>query len=440
MWKTLTDIWKTKDLRAKILWTFFLLIVFRFMAVIPIPFANLENLKTIFENNQVLGLLNMFSGGALERFSIVALGVNPYINASIIMQLLQVLIPQLEALSKEGEQGRQMLNRYTRYLTVPLAAIQSWGLIFSLSLGQVKVFESLILQQQLFIVLTWTAGTVFLMWLGEIITEKGIGNGTSLLIFSGIVVDFPRYIGGFVQTFNAAQLFGLIIFILIIVAVVASIVIMNEAERQIPVVYAKRVRGMKMYGGSSTHLPLRLNQAGVIPIIFGSSILLFPQMIASFFNTPNNPESIRNIADFIVNTLLNTKNPWYQLSFFIFVALFTYFYTFVTFNPDEVAENIQKQGGFIVGIRPGKPTADYLRRVLYRITLAGALFLACIAVMPYVLPSLLGFFSDINITAIQLQGTGLLIVVSVVLETIKQLEAMLIMRNYEGIMRKRGMV
>lgn len=439
MWKTLSDIWKAKDLRSKILWTLFLLVVFRFMAVIPIPFANMENLQKIFQNNQVLGLLNMFSGGALERFSIVALGVNPYINATIIIQLLTVLIPQLEALQKEGEQGRQTLNRYGRYLTVPLAAIQAWGLIFSFSLGEVRVFENLDLSKQLFIVLTWTAGSVFLMWLGEIITEKGVGNGTSLIIFAGIVVDFPRYITSFSATFDPSQLIGLVLFIAIVVAVVASIVVMNEAERQVPVAYAKRVRGMRMYGGGSTHLPLRLNQAGVIPIIFASSILLFPQMIASFFNTPNNSETVRKIADYVVNNLLNTRNPWYQISFFLFVALFTYFYTFVTFNPDDVAENIQKQGGFIVGIRPGKPTADYLRRVLFRTTLAGALFLAFIAVLPYVLPSILGLFSDINIGSIQLRGTGLLIVVSVVLETIKQLEAMLIMRNYEGIMRKRGM-
>ncbi|MEI6221773.1 MAG: preprotein translocase subunit SecY [bacterium] len=437
MWKTITDIWKAHDLRSKILWTVGLLVVFRFMAVIPIPFANLSNLQKLFDSNQILGMLSMFSGGALEKFSIVALGVGPYINASIIMQLLTVLIPQLEALSKEGEQGRQTINRYTRYLTVPLAIVQSWGLIYSVSANkEIQVFTDLTVWQQVFIVLTWTAGTVFLMWLGEIITEKGVGNGVSMIIFAGIVVDYPRMFTLLGRTADASQILGIVLLVALLIIIVAAIVLINEAERQIPVAYAKRVRGTKMYGGGGTHLPLRLNQAGVIPIIFANSILIFPQMIASFFS--QNTGTIKQVADAVINFLSPSKGVTYEILTFLLVALFTYFYTFVTFNPDDVSENIQKQGGFIVGIRPGKPTADFLRRVLFRITLAGALFLALIAIFPYVLAQIVGAFSTLDISSFQLRGTGLLIVVSVVLETVKQLETMLVMRNYDGIMRKRS--
>ncbi len=436
MWKTLTNIWKASDIRSKLLWTVGLLVFTRFMAVIPIPTANLDNLSKIFDSNTFFRMLNLFSGGGLEKFSIIALGINPYITASIILQLLQVLVPQLEELAKEGNQGRQTIQRYTRYLMVPLAIVQAWGLIFTLNAGNNPVFPNITSLQTAIIIATLTAGSVFLMWLGELITEKGVGNGTSMIIFAGIVVDYPRYIINFQATFDSSQLIGTILLIAMIVLLVGSIVIMNEAERQIPVAYAKRVRGNKMYGGSTTFLPLKVNQAGVIPIIFASSLLLFPQMIATFFQNASS-ETVKGIASFITSNFGTTTVP-YQVFFFLFVIGFTYFYSSIQFNPKDISENIQKQGGFIPGIRPGVSTIQYLSGVIHRLTFSGAIFLGCLAVFPFVVPRLVNFFAVVNTSALQLQGTGMLITVSVILETIRQMESMLLMRNYEGFMKKTG--
>ena len=416
---------KTPDVRSKLLFTAAIFVVFRIVAHIPVPGVNVAQLKALFAQNQFLGLLDIFSGGTLENFSVMALGLNPYINASIILQLLTMVFPKLEELSKEGEAGRQKINQYTRMLTVPLAVLQAIGMYALLrSQGIIKLLPSI---ELVAFIVTVSAGTVLLMWFGELITEKGIGNGISLLIFAGIVGRLPVVFGQTVSTINAENIFNILIFVVMGIVVISSIVIINEATRQITVYYAKRVRGNKIYGGQSTHLPLRLNQAGVIPIIFAVSLVLMPSLIANYLSASSN-EALRNVATTIA-MWLNPTGILYNGLYFFLVVGFTYFYTAVIFNPKKIADEIQKYGGFIPGIRPGTPTASYLNYILTRITLVGAIFLGVIAILPTVAQSFT------NMQNLLLGGTGILIVVSVVLETIKAIEAQLVMRNYDAYSR-----
>jgi preprotein translocase subunit SecY len=422
MIEKIIQVFKIKELRDKILFILGILIVFRLAANIPVPGVNVEQLRQFFENNQFFGLLNMFSGGGLRNISIVMLGVGPYITASIIMQLLTMIVPSLEQMYKEeGEAGRQKFNMWTRWLTVPLAALQTFGMI-SLFRSQ-GIFGSLAAFQLGTIIVTATAGTVFLMWLGELITEKQIGNGVSIIIFAGIVAGLPTSFSQTLVVWDPSKLFTYLGYLIFGILVIAGVVFITEGQRNIPVSYAKRVRGNRIYGGTSTHLPLRVNQAGVIPIIFAMSIMLFPGMIANFFVHASNP-TVAGIATSVANIF---KNQWfYGTAYFILVVLFTYFYTAVTFDPKNIAENLQKHGGFVPGIRPGPATSEYLHRVLNRITLTGALFLGAIAVLPFIVQGIT------NIQTLTIGGTGLLIVVSVVIEIMKQIESQMIMRDYEG--------
>ncbi|MBI4990617.1 preprotein translocase subunit SecY [Candidatus Gottesmanbacteria bacterium] len=426
--KILTPIinaFKTRELRRKILLTAFIFLVFRIFAHIPIPGVNLIKLRSLFSQNEFLGLLDIFSGGTLANFSVMAVGLNPYINASIILQLLTMVFPRLEELSKEGEWGREKINQYTRLLTVPLAAIQSLGMYALLkSQGIIDILPPITL---LSMIITMTAGTIILMWLGELISEYGVGNGISLLIFAGIVGRLPVVAGQAISVVNQELFVNAIVFLFLGFLVVAGIVFINEAVRQVPVHYAKRIRGNKMYGGTTTYLPLRLNQAGVIPIIFAVSIVLLPTLVGRFVELIPN-QFIANFARMIV-TAFNTGGVIYNLVYFLLVIGFTYFYTAITFNPQKISGEIQKYGGFIPGIRPGSPTASYLNYILTRITLAGAIFLGLVAILPAIMKQATG------ISSLTIGGTGILIVVSVVLETVKAIEAQLLMRNYEGFLK-----
>jgi len=427
MYESLLNAFRAPDIRRRILFVLGILIVFRALAHVPVPGADPKALQAFFEGNALFGLLDLFSGGGLSRFSVVGLGVNPYINASIIMQLMTGVVPALVALQREGEYGRNKINQYTRYLSVPLAVLQSYGFLALLnSSGVLTTSFNLASFATLTQIITLTAGSVLLMWLGELITEKGIGNGISFIIFAGIVSRIPGGIIRFLETPNWIQA---VVFVVFAIGAVAAIVFITEGQRRIPVQYASRVRGRRMYQGGTTFLPLRVNQAGVIPIIFAVSILLFPAQIAGYF-TSSDVEVVANIATFIVNTF-GPQNPVvYGGLYFLLTVGFTYFYTAFTFKPDETAEQLRKNGGFIPGIRPGRPTQDYLARVVNRITVAGALFLGTIAVMPFVISI---FFPGSS--ALSLGGTSLLIAVSVVVETMKQLEAQLLMRSYEGFIR-----
>lgn len=422
MIEKIIQIFKVKDLRNRILFVLALLVVFRILATIPVPGVDVFRLKSFFEDNQLFGLLNVFSGGALSNLSIVMLGVGPYITASIIMQLLTLLIPALKELhNEEGEIGRQKFNQYTRYLTIPLAALQGYGLLVLLRNQEIITTQSsLIFFSSIFVV---TAGSVFLMWLGELITEKNIGNGISLLIFAGIVSSLPVDLKQTLVTYNPTLLSTYLAFIIVSIIVIAGVVIITEGERAIPVAYAKRIRGNRVYGGSIAHLPLRVNQAGVIPIIFALSILLFPQIIAQVlgsFNIAWLSQIARTLSAFLQNQFI------YGSFYFSLVILFTYFYTAVTFDPDQVSQNLQKQGGFIPGLRPGNPTAEFIKRILNRVVLIGAIFLGIIAVLPIIVQYFTG------IVTLTIGGTSLLIVVSVVLESMKQIKSQLIMREYDG--------
>lgn len=416
---------KVPDLRKRILFTAFVFAIFRFCAYIPVPGIDLVALKQLFNQNQFLALLNMFSGGTLINFSIMALGLNPYINASIILQLLTMVFPRLEELSKE-EGGRQTINQYTRFLTVPLSFLQSFGMYTLLrNQGIITAQPSLRLFSML---LTMSTGTMFLVWLGELVDEFGIGSGISMLIFAGIVGRFPVSFAQTAAIFTSEQVFNLLVFFLMASALVVAIIFVDEATRKITIQYAKRIRGRRMYGGASTYLPLKINQAGVIPIIFAASFLLFPSMVGNFLSQVPNPV----VAAFATSlaSFLTPERIIYNLTYFLLVVGFTYFYTTITFNPEKIAEEIKKYGGFIPGIRPGKPTSQYLNYILVRITLVGAIFLGLVAILPSLARSLTG------LATMMLGGTGILIVISVVLEMIKQLEAMLVMRDYEGFLRK----
>lgn len=413
---------KSPDVRKKLLFTAFIFVVARIFAHIPVPGVNIAQLQSLFAQNQFLALLDVFSGGTLANFSVMALGLNPYINASIIFQLLGMVFPKIEELQKEGEAGRQKINQYTRMLTVPLAALQAIGM-YALLRNQ-GIIANLNILTLISLMVTMTAGTMLLVWMGELITERGVGNGISLLIFAGIVSRLPVTFTQTATTVNAQNFFNIVIFLVMAVAVIASIVIINEATRQITVYYAKQVRGNKMYGGQSTHLPLRLNQAGVIPIIFAVSLVLLPSLIANYLSVSKNLV-LHNIGS-TITLWFNPTGVLYNVLYFILVVGFTYFYTAVVFNPKKIADEIQKYGGFIPGIRPGSPTANYLNYILTRITLAGAIFLGLIAIFPTI-----ARFAT-NIQNLVIGGTGILIVVSVILETIKSIEAQLVMRNYEG--------
>lgn len=419
-------IWKTKDLRTKIFIVLGLLVITRILANVPIPGIDVSNLKNLFQQSQFLGLLNIFSGGGLTNFSIAMMGVGPYITASIIMQLLTIIVPSLSEMQKEGgEAGRAQINMYTRYLAIPLSVIQGFGTIRLLqSQGGSAILGNFTPFQWFVTLLSITAGTLFLMWLGEIMSEYDIGNGISLIIFAGIVAQLPASVNFLSSWYEPSKLPVVLGFVGVVIAVIAGVVLVTEAQRNIPIAYAKRVRGNKLFGGVDTHLPLRLNQAGVIPIIFAISIMLFPAMLAQFFVNAKAPFLADN-AQRIIN-LFNSQGWFYGITYFVLVMTFTYFYTAVVFNPSEIAENVQRNGGFVPGLRPGTQTADFLAKVLNRITLAGAFFLALIAVMPLIMQNLTGA------QALTFGGTSLLIAVSVVIEIIKKIDAQLTMHDYEG--------
>jgi preprotein translocase subunit SecY len=425
---TVVTAFRAPDIRRKLLFTLGILLVFRALTNVPIPNVNTDALADLFTNNPLLGLLNTFSGGGLAAASIIGLGVNPYINASIIMQLMRGVIPALEELSREGEYGRNRLNQYTRYLTVPLAFAQGYGFSVLLSANGVIPASPLFSLETLSLLMSFTAGTILLMWLGELISERGLGNGISFIIFAGIVGSIPQQAGTVVGGPDA--LARLIPFILVGVVVIAAVVFINEGQRRIPVQYASRVRGRRMYQGQTQYLPLKVTMAGVIPIIFAVSILLFPAQIAAYFTT-SDIEWVRNAANFVSTNLDGTSNVIaYGSLYFLLVVFFTYFYTAFQFRPEQTADFLRKNGGFIPGIRPGRPTEEFLSRVTNRITLGGALFLGGIAVLPLVVSAFIP-----GTTQLQLGGTSILIVVSVVVETMKQLEAQMMMRHYEGFIR-----
>jgi preprotein translocase subunit SecY len=424
MFEKLTRIFKAKDLRNKILFIIAILIIYRLAANIPIPGVDTSRVKDFFEGSQIFGFLDMFSGGGLSNVSIVMLGVGPYITASIIMQLMTMIFPNLEKMNKEdGEAGRQKFNMVTRYLTVPLAAVQSFGMIALLKsqgmMGDLATFNYVL------VVVTATAGTIFLMWLGELITEKGIGNGVSVLIFAGIVIALPDTVKQIIATWDPTMALTYLGFLVLSIMTVAGIVISNEGKRNIPITFARRMRSGSGAGGSvESHLPLKINQAGVIPIIFAMSIMLFPGMISGVLANVSNPA----VAGIAGKTAELFANQWfYGITYFGLVVAFTFFYTAVTFDPKSVAENLQRQGGFIANIRPGEPTVTYLNYIVNRVTLSGALFLGFIAVLPFIVQGFTG------IQTLTIGGTGVLIVVSVVIEMIKQIEAQLVMRDYDGL-------
>jgi preprotein translocase subunit SecY len=418
----LTQIFRTPDLRKKVLFILGLLVIYRVIANIPLPGVDVLELKRLFEDNAFLGLLNIFSGGGLSNISIVLLGVAPYITASIIMQLSQTIFPALEKLYKEeGEQGRQKFNMYTRWLTVPLAALQSFSMI-SLLQSQ-NILDEITPFLMVVIVLSATAGTIFLMWLGELITEKGLGNGVSMLIFAGIVAALPTGISRLLATWDPAQFFTYAMFLGLGLVTIAGVIFINEGQRIVPIAYAKRVRGASVYGGSATHLPLKVNQAGVIPIIFAVSLILIPTMIANYLVQSTNT----NVADMAVKVATFLQDQWvYGGLYFFLVVIFTYFYTAVVFDPVKISENLQKQGGYVPGVRPGNSTAEYLAHIITRITFTGALFLGLIAVLPLVVQGMTG------IQALSIGGVSILIVVSVVLELVKHIQSQLTMRSYEA--------
>ena len=429
MFKTLQNAWKIPDLRKKMLYTLLMLVIFRLGSFIPVPGIDGQMIKEMMGglDQGLQGLMNNFSGGALERASIFAMGITPYINASIILQLLTVAIPALEKLSKEGEEGRKKIASYTRLVTVILAFVQATGLFFGLqgAMTDAGVFSYFI------VVATFTAGTAFLMWLGEQITEKGIGNGISMLIVIGIVSRGPQMIqsmramitqGGGINIQSTVIILAVIVISILAVGVV---VLMNEAERKIPVQYAKRVVGRKAYGGQSTHIPLKVIMAGVMPIIFAVSIMSFPKTISMFIHGQTTPTE--GAWAFILDIFSET-HPFYMVCYFLLILFFTYFYTSIQFNPIEISNNMKNNGGFIPGIRPGKPTSDYIAKVLSKITLVGAIFLAILALFPLLL-ALIPQMSTFSIG-----GTSLLIVVGVALETVRQMESQMIMKHYKGFL------
>jgi len=421
-------VFKIKDLRKKVFFVLFVLGVFRVAAVIPVPGIELDQLRGFLGENQFFGILNIFSGGALSNLSIVMLGLGPYITATITMQLLTMIFPRLkEMYEEEGEQGRQKFNQYSRIFTVPLALLQGWGLlVLFTNQGVLQPLGGLELIAVLSVV---TAGGVWLMWLGELISEKGIGNGISLLIFAGIIASLPVSIRGAIISGTSQDIPAWIAFGLVGLFIIAAVVLVNEARRNVPVSYAKQVRGNKVYGGASTYLPMTLNPAGVIPIIFALSIILFPGIITNFLAGTTNAFLIKVVSLF--NAFQNNLII-YSAVYFLLVVFFTYFYTAVTFNPENVADNLQKQGGFIPGIRPGRPTAERINFILNRTLLVGAVFLGFIAIVPSIAEGLTGGAGGgIGGLSFIIGGTSVLILVSVALETIRQVKSQIVMRQYE---------
>jgi preprotein translocase subunit SecY len=414
MFNKFTEILKAKDLRNKIFFVLGIFVIFRLMANIPVPGIDILTIKEFFASNQLFGLMNLFTGGAMDRVSIVMLGLGPYITATIVFQLMTMIFPQIEKLYKEeGEQGKQKFNQYCRIAAAPLAMFQGYSmLMFLRSQGAIGITDPLTI---IVAVLSITAGSCLLMWFGELISEKGIGNGVSLLIFAGIVADFPNNVQKMFYTFEQSQLIPYIGFIIMSIIIIAGVVLVNEARRNIPVSYARRVRGNKMYGGASTYLPLNINPAGVIPIIFAIAILMIPSMIGSFLN-------ISWLTSFM-------QNGWvYGIGYFLLVFIFTFFYTAVTFDPKNIATNLQKMGGFVPGIRPGENTAEFLQNILNRVLVVGATFLGLIAIMPSIIQGATG----VQQFSFMIGGTSLLIIVSVALETMKQIDSQLEMRQYDA--------
>ncbi len=429
---------KIPDLRQRILFTLGMLVIFRFFAAVPVPGVNREGLQEFIQQNALLGILNIFSGNSLQNFSIVALGVYPYITASIIMQLMTPIIPSLNELSNEGQGGRNKINQFTHYLTVPLAFLQGYGqgVLFSQQTGPdgrplIEGFgfgDSANILPTLATLFTMTAGTMLLVWIGELITEFGIGNGVSIIIFGGIVASLPSSIMAlFSGPSDTRSIVSLVLFLLIGLLTIVGIVLINEGQRRIPVHHAKRVRSGRMYGGNTTFIPLKVNSAGMIPLIFAVSILVFPGLIAQFLSTSSN-ETLRNFAAQL-SAWMSPNTFQYNVIYFLLVVAFTYFYTMVIFQQQKIAENLQRQGAFIPGVRPGRNTQLYLMRTLNRITLIGALFLGTVAILPFIASRLTG------VNSLLLGATSLLIVVGVAIDTMRQLEAQLVMRNYEGFIR-----
>lgn len=434
MFAGLKKIWQLRDLRGRILFTLGLLAVYRILAHIPLPGVNEAELRRFFEGNDLFNLIDLFSGGGLRNFSIVLMGVGPYITSSIIFQLLGVVVPSLEQLQKEGEYGRQKINQYTRWATVPLAIIQAYATLYLLrNQGVIASWSGFDLTTMLIVA---AAGTILLMWIGELISESGLGNGISLIITVGILASLPTQIGNTIRlmgieftggtisfdAFDPTRALTAVGFLIFALLVTAAIVTITEGERRLPVTYARRARGSAALGGVSSHLPLRVTTAGVIPIIFAISLMLFPPLLARFFTSAESA-TLRNFATQIETLFAN--NTFYSLVYFALVVLFTYFYTSIIFQPKQVAENLQRQGGFIPGYRPGSETERYLGFVVTRITLLGAVFLGLIAVLPFLVQS------ATRTQTLVMGGTGLLIVVSVVIETMRQFRAQLVMRTYE---------
>jgi preprotein translocase subunit SecY len=424
------DAFKIPDLRRKLLFTLGMLVTFRFIAHIPVPGADVAALQRVFETNQLAGFFDLFSGGALSSLSVAALGVYPYITAQIIMQIMQPAIPRLQEIAKEGESGRQKINQWTHWLTVPLAMFQAYGtpnLINFSTGGGTPIIKNFGFDQDALgtaaIIISMTAGTMLLVWMGELITQYGVGQGVSIIIFGGIMARLPFQA---FQGFAAGADFGaLVVFTILAIVTIVAIIYVYEGQRRIPVQISKQIRGNRVYGGGTTHIPLKVNSAGMIPLIFASSMLILPWTVSSYF--VNNENSVvSSVATTIYNTFNAGTSPVYWLLYFIMVVAFTFFYALVIFQQQNIAENLQRQNGFIPGIRPGRPTHQYLSAVLIRITVAGALFLGIVAILPFIVKTLTGF------QTLTISATAVLIVVGVALDTMRQLEAQLIMRNYRG--------
>ncbi len=423
MWQKFQRIWKIKALRNNVLFVLGMLVIFRFVAHIPVPGVDVANLRAFFASNQALGLLNIFSGGTLENFSVVLMGVAPYITSAIIFQLLAKVLPYFEELSKEGESGQQKINMYTRICTVPLALLQGFGMIQLLRRSQLNIIGDLSSFEFMSIMLIVTAGTIFLMWIGELISEKGIGNGISLLIFASIISSFPTAVQNAIVNYDSSQFYTYLLFVILSLVTIVGVVIISEGQRNIPISYAKQIRGNRSFGGAKSHLPLRVNMAGVIPIIFAISVVLFPPLIAQFF--VNSGGFMARAANGII-ALFNNQ-LFYGALYFLLVFGFTYFYTAVVFNPQKMAENLQRQGAFVPGIRPGKQTEEYLGKVMNRLLFTGAVFLGGIAVLPIIVQSITGS------QTLVVGGISLLIVVSVAIETARQIQAQMTMYEYDSI-------
>lgn len=429
------------DIREKLLFTFAMVVIFRFVSNVPVPGVNPEALARIFEQSTVLGFMNIFSGGALANMSIAAMGVYPYITSSIVMQLMVPIVPALQALSKEGEQGRKQISIYTHWMTVPMCLVQGYGqLIIIQSQGGITGIELTgpNALPTLSAIITMTGGTMFLVWIGELISEKGIGNGISILIFAGIISGLPQFVAGRLYTGTGEGIATTFFLGLSMVAMVAFIVYFQEAQRKIPVQYSRSVfRSGRMYRQSGqTHIPLRVNSTGMIPLIFAFSVIIFPAYVGSILATSDNT-FLADTGD-LLQTIFNPANTGYWVFVFATVLIFTFFYTMVVFQQQNMAENLQRQGGFIPGIRPGRPTQEYINRVLLRITWGGAFFLGTVAIMPYVISNVFGVSSiggSGSSVAFGITASGLIIVVGVILDTMRQIEAQLLMRQYEGFIR-----